>query len=93
MMECDLGELMDDRGSPLTGIVHGNIIEFPAEIGLPDGQQVTVTVQPVSPGTELAPGEGLRQSFGAWAEDAEELDKYLEWNRLQRKIPGRPLEP
>src|SRR5216117_3280744 len=32
---------------------------------------------------------GLRQSFGGWGEDAEELDKYLEWNRQQRKI-GRP---
>jgi uncharacterized protein (DUF433 family) len=29
--------------------------------------------------------EGLRRSFGAWAEDAEELDQYLEWNRQQRK--------
>lgn len=29
---------------------------------------------------------GLRRSFGAWAEDAEELDKYLEWTRQQRKI-------
>jgi hypothetical protein len=38
-------------------------------------------------------GEGLRRAFGAWAEDSEELDSYLEWNRQQRKI-GRPeLEP
>jgi len=29
--------------------------------------------------------EGLRRSFGGWAEDAEELDKYLNWTRLQRK--------
>jgi hypothetical protein len=42
---------------------------------------------------KLAPGEGLRRSFGGWAEDAEELDEYLEWNRQQRKI-GRPeIEP
>jgi uncharacterized protein (DUF433 family) len=32
---------------------------------------------------------GLRRSLGGWEEDAEELDKYLEWNRQQRKI-GRP---
>ena len=25
--------------------------------------------------------EGLRRSFGGWAEDAEELDEYLEWTR------------
>jgi uncharacterized protein (DUF433 family) len=35
---------------------------------------------------------GLRRSFGAWAEDAEELDKYLEWNRQQRKIGRREME-
>jgi hypothetical protein len=35
---------------------------------------------------------GLRQSFGGWAEDAEELDKYLEWMRKQRKIGRRGIE-
>ena len=30
--------------------------------------------------------EGLRRSFGGWAEDAEELDKYLDWTRQQRKV-------
>jgi uncharacterized protein (DUF433 family) len=28
--------------------------------------------------------EGLRRSFGGWAEDAEELDKYLKWCRQHR---------
>jgi uncharacterized protein (DUF433 family) len=35
---------------------------------------------------------GLRRSVGAWAEDVEELDKYLEWTRQQRKIPRREIE-
>lgn len=35
---------------------------------------------------------GLRQSFGGWAEDAEELDKYLEWTRQQRKVRRREAE-
>jgi uncharacterized protein (DUF433 family) len=30
--------------------------------------------------------EGLRRSFGGWAEDAEDLDKYLDWTRQQRKV-------
>ena len=34
----------------------------------------------------------LRRSVGAWAEDAEELDKYLEWTRQQRKIRRREIE-
>jgi uncharacterized protein (DUF433 family) len=34
---------------------------------------------------------GLRRSFGGWAEDAEDLDKYLEWTRQQRKIRRRVM--
>ena len=76
------------------GVVHGKTIELDDDTGLPDGQPVTVTVQPVPTDQgQLAPGEGLRRSFGAWADDAEDLDKYLDWNRQQRKI-GRPeIEP
>jgi uncharacterized protein (DUF433 family) len=36
--------------------------------------------------------EGLRRSFGAWHEDAEELDNYLEWTRKQRKVKRREIE-
>jgi uncharacterized protein (DUF433 family) len=35
---------------------------------------------------------GLRQSFGGWAEDAEELDNYLEWTRQQRTVRRREVE-
>ncbi|HWY88042.1 MAG TPA: DUF433 domain-containing protein [Gemmataceae bacterium] len=35
---------------------------------------------------------GLRRSFGGWAEDAESLDKYLDWTRQQRKIRRREIE-
>ena len=34
----------------------------------------------------------MRRSLGAWAEDAEELDKYLEWNRQQKKISRPEIE-
>jgi hypothetical protein len=75
------------------GVVHGKTIELDDETGLQDGQQVKIIIQAVS-GAEgligrLPPGEGIRRSAGAWADDAEELDKYLEWNRQQRKV-GRP---
>jgi uncharacterized protein (DUF433 family) len=33
----------------------------------------------------------MRRSFGAWAEDAEELDKYLKWTRQQRRASRREL--
>jgi hypothetical protein len=76
------------------GKVRGKLIELDEETGLPDGQAVAVTVQPLTETRRRwPPGEGLRRAFGSWAEDAEELDRYLEWSRQQRKI-GRPeLEP
>jgi hypothetical protein len=74
------------------GVVRGKTIELEREPGLPDGQQVRVTVEPADKVGTLAPGEGLRRSAGAWADDAEGLDKYLEWNRQQRKL-GRREQP
>ena len=75
----------------LKGIAHGKLIELEQEAGLPDWQAVSVTVQPLHE-KRLPPGEGIRRSAGAWADDAEELDKFLEWNRQQRKL-GRPEIP
>jgi hypothetical protein len=80
----------------LRGVVHGRMIELENELGLPDGQPVTVVVQPSHAAIDpsVAPAEsGLRQAFGAWAEDAKELDEYLEWNRRQRKIGREEIEP
>lgn len=36
--------------------------------------------------------EGTRRSFGGWAEDAEELDEYLDWTRQQRKLRRREIQ-
>ena len=100
------------RLSALRGVIHGRTIELESEPGLPDGQQVSVTVEVkeepcVTPLTDmqrrwaeaekevanLLPGEGLKRSFGGWAEDAEELDKYLEENRRLRKLDRPEIEP
>jgi len=76
------------------GVVRGKTIELEQEPGLPDGQEVSVTVQPVvSTGEKLPPGEGLRRSFGGWADDSEGLDPYLEYVRQQRKVARPPIEP
>jgi hypothetical protein len=76
------------------GVVHGKTIELDEETGLSDGQEVNVFVQPVEPGEQrLPPGEGLHRAFGGWAEDAEELDAYLEWNRQQRKMSRPEIAP
>lgn len=102
--------------SVFKGVVRGKTIELESEPGLPEGQEVTVTVKPVvvpDPSApppfsaesqrrweeawaqvkDLPPGEGLRRSAGGWAEDAEELDQYLEWARQQRRGDRREHEP
>jgi uncharacterized protein (DUF433 family) len=33
----------------------------------------------------------MRRSFGAWAEESEELDEYLEWTRQHRKVSRRRM--
>ncbi len=132
----------------LTGVIRGRTIELEQKPELPDGQRVSVQVEPEEPppkwlerftvdpsialgkllvkGTRLLVDdlvefvekgrsdeelrrlhpeltaedvdavrryakvpEGLRKSFGGWAEDTEELDKYLEWNRQHREL-SRP---
>jgi hypothetical protein len=80
---------MTNQLNILHGTVHGKTIELEEEPGLPDGQEVTVTVQPVPQTKRLTPGEGIRQSAGSWSDDPEGLDEFLEWNRQQRK-QGRP---
>jgi hypothetical protein len=86
--------LMNETLTVLKGIVHGKTIELEQEPGLPEGQVVSVTVQPVAPEARtMAPGEGIRRSAGGWAEDAEELDEYLELVRQRRKISRHELEP
>jgi hypothetical protein len=86
-------QTMIGKSSLYRGVVRGTTIELDEETGLPEGQQVAVTVQPVEAMRKrLPPGEGLRRSFGAWADDAKELDRFLEWNRQQRKIDRPEVE-
>jgi uncharacterized protein (DUF433 family) len=140
-------------------VIRGKVIELSEETGLPEGQEVSVQIEPVvatKPGADgspppwlarlevnpaVRPGklvikgtalladnlvlhleEGwsdenllrtypqltredvaalreyaklpreMRRSFGAWAEDAEELDQFLEWNRQQRKVGRRGID-
>ena len=66
--------------SPMKGIAHGKTIELENELGFPDGQPVVVTVHRLLP-----PGEGIRQSAGAWADAGEELDSWLEEMQRSRR--------
>lgn len=64
----------------LKGVVRGRTIELDEELGLPDGQEVSVAVQPL-----LASGEGIRQSAGAWSDAGPELDEWLEQMQRSRQ--------
>ena len=81
--------------SEIKGIVHGDWIELHEALGLPDGHEVTITVEPTSEVSAqvLAPGDGIRQSAGGWSDDPDGLDEWLVWTRQQRKAGRRPLEP
>jgi hypothetical protein len=76
------------------GRAHGKTIELDEDLGIPDGQEVRVTVEALAPSQpgQLSSGEGLRRAFGAWAEDADDLDRFLEWNRGQRKVGRREID-
>ena len=81
----------------IRGVIRGKIIELETEPGLPDGQTVAVDVRPVLPSSSpaetprLPPGEGIRQSAGAWADAGPALDVWLE--DLQRSRQRNRAEP
>ncbi len=64
----------------LRGVIHGKTIELETAPGLPDGEVVSVIV-----GRTLPPGEGIRQSAGAWADAGDELDEWLAQVRHSRE--------
>lgn len=68
----------------IRGTVHGKTIELENELGLPEGQPVSLFVQPAG-----APGDGIRQSAGAWADDAEGLEAWLSQVRASRQQGSR----
>jgi len=77
--------------SQIQGAIRGRTVVLSVDPGLPDGSVVTVTLNP-PPLSEEEKLATLRRLAGAWADDAEELDRYLEWNRQQRKIPRPEIE-
>ncbi len=72
--------------SSLKGVVRGRTIELEEELGMPDGQPVSVFVRRLLP-----PGEGIRQSAGAWSDAGDELDVWLD--EMQRSRQQDRSEP
>lgn len=78
----------------LHGVMQGNSIQLTERSTIPTGTQVRIIVIPdaLQPALQLPAGEGLRQTYGAWAEDADELDKFIERSRQDRKSERRPQD-
>ncbi|MCS6975440.1 MAG: hypothetical protein NZM31_00340 [Gemmatales bacterium] len=75
----------------LRGVIRGKAIELSEDPGLREGEQVLVTVSPLPSGPSAA-GEGLRRSAGAWAAEADEVDRFLAWNAEQRRADRQVSE-
>jgi hypothetical protein len=86
-------EVMGDVPTVLKGVVHGRMIELDDDPGFPDGHPVTLTVEPAPKGEATIPSplDALKRAAGSWADDVEGLDRFLEWNRRQRKINRREM--
>jgi len=78
----------------LRGVIHGQLIELEQEAGLPSGQLVAVTLETL-PATTTIPNadarESLRRAAGAWSDDPEGLERFLELNRQQRDASRREI--
>ena len=71
------------------GVVHGKTIEFNEDLGVADGQPVSVQVKIVAPARSTKWGEGIRRSAGGWATDPE-MDAIMEKIHQDRKLERRP---
>jgi hypothetical protein len=71
----------------LRGVIHGKLIELEQDAGLPGGQLVAVTLETLPATTTILNAdarESLRRAAGAWSDDPEGLERFLELNRQQR---------
>ena len=78
---------MSQTKTIMKGVIHGRTIELDSEPGLPEGQSVSVVVQPVQAKDSQAIFEAFKRAAGGWAnDDPEGLEQYLEQTRRQRKV-------
>jgi hypothetical protein len=67
------------HSNPLRGVIHGKTIFLDDDLGLPDGQVISLQIG-------LTPGEGIRLSAGAWADAGPDLEETLRSAREARHI-------
>lgn len=72
------------------GTVRGMTIQLKDDLGLPDGQQVKVTVRVAESGQVGSWGDGLRRCAGALADSwTDEDDRILEESHQERGSDAR----
>ena len=70
------------------GVIYGKVIQLTEEVGLGDGQEVQVFLEPIRPKGQW--GEGLRRCAGALADEWTEADdRILEELHQERKRDSR----
>jgi citrate lyase beta subunit len=74
------------------GKVHGKIIELAEELGVPEGQDVEITVRVVSSHKPTRTGEGFLVTEGALADDPY-WDAIMEEVHQERKNDSRREPP
>jgi hypothetical protein len=74
------------------GVVRGKTVVLEGEPELPEGQEVTVSIQ-FEDKTETSGVSGLEAAFGGWADDLEGVDEFIRWTREQRGTPPRGTHP
>jgi hypothetical protein len=83
------------EATTVQGVIHGQTVTLNDPVQFADGELVEITIARRSPGLKatVPTGDGLSKSAGAWAEDGEQLDEFLEWNRQRRKVPRSEIAP
>jgi hypothetical protein len=74
------------------GTVHGNTIELDRDLGLTDGEAVSVTVKPI-PKLPADYEAIVRRLAGAWADEGPEFDEYIRNCRKEDPSERPELEP
>jgi hypothetical protein len=65
------------------GVIHGNVVTLDEPTFLPDGYRVTLQLI-------LEPGEGLRFSFGSWADMTPE--EIADFEEAMTEFDGEPYK-
>lgn len=67
----------------MTGVIKGNAIELDQPVALPQGQHVSIQMQPTA--LEAERRAALDRAFGAWADDGSSLEEIFEFIRKGRE--------